>query len=180
MGEMTLLLARVAAGDGGAHDALYRLMYPELMRLARGHLGRAGTMSLDSHALVHECYMRLPEGAELPHESRRAFFAYASKVMHSVVIDYLRERGAQKRGGDGESVTLSGVADSLFAEHSVLEIEDALAALARVDERAFRVVEMRYFAGMREEDIAGVLDISLATVGRDWRKARAFLYERLR
>lgn len=179
MGEMTLLLERVATGDRGAHDALYRLMYPELMRLARGHLGRAGTISLDSTALVHECYMRLPDGAELPHASRRVFFAYASKVMHSVIVDYVRDRGAQKRGGGAESVTLSGVADALFTEHSIMDIEEALSALARIDERAYRVVEMRYFGGMNEDDIASVLDVSLATVGRDWRKARAFLYERL-
>jgi RNA polymerase sigma factor (TIGR02999 family) len=178
MGELTVLLQRAAAGDGGARDPLYRMLYPELMRLARGHLAHAGTISLDPTALLHEAYLRLDGGA--PGTNRRVFFAYASKVMRSVVVDYVRERGAHKRGGRAEKVTLSGVAGSLFEDHSITGIEAAIAALARVDERAHRVVEMRYFGGMTEEDIANELDISAATVRRDWRKARAFLYERLR
>jgi RNA polymerase sigma factor (TIGR02999 family) len=180
MGELTVLLQRATAGDGEARDPLYRLLYPELMRLARGHLSRAGTVSLDASGLLHEAYLRLGDGQNAPNANRRVFFAYASKVMRSVVIDYVRERGAQKRGQGVRSVTLSSAADSIFAKHAVSEIEDALKALAKVDERAFRVVEMRYFAGLSDEEVAEALQVSLATVGRDWRKARAFLYEHLR
>jgi RNA polymerase sigma factor (TIGR02999 family) len=179
MGELTVLLQRATAGDCEARDPLYRLLYPELMRLARGHLSRAGTVSLDARGLLHEAYLRLGDGQNAPNANRRVFFAYASKVMRSVVIDYLRERGAQKRGQGARSVTMSHAADSIFAKHPLPEIEDALNALARVDERAFRVVEMRYFAGLSEEEVAEALQVSLATVGRDWRKARAFLYEQL-
>jgi len=178
MGELTVLLQRAAAGDGDARDPLYRMLYPELMRMARGHLSHAGTISLDPTALLHDAYLRLENNA--PGANRRVFFAYASKVMHSVVVDYVRERGALKRGSNAEKVTLSGVASSLFGENSITGIESAMAALAQVDERAHRVVEMRYFGGMTEDDIASVLDLSVATVRRDWRKARAFLYERLR
>jgi len=179
MGELTVLLQRAASGDKDAQAPLYRLLYPELMQLARGHLARAGTLSLDATAVLHEAYLRLAD-AHAPSTNRRVFFAYASKVMHSVIVDYVRERNAEKRGSGERPVTLSSVPDSLFEERSISDIEEALEALARVDERAFSVVEMRYFGGMSEDDIAGALDVSLATVGRDWRKARAFLYERLR
>ena len=179
--EVTLLLQRTAAGDASARDPLYRVLYPMLMRLARSHLARAGTMSLDAPGLLHEAYLRLNEQAKLPDKNRRVFFAYASRVMHSVVIDYVRERGAHKRGGNLTQATLStNQPDSIFAEHSVGDVERALRALEAIDERAFRVVEMRYFAGLREEDVADVLEVSLPTVKRDWRKARAFLYQQLR
>ncbi len=179
--EVTQLLQRTAAGDASARDPLYRVLYPMLMRLARSHLARAGTMSLDAPGLLHEAYLRLNEQAKLPDRNRRVFFAYASRVMRSVVIDYVRERGACKRGGDLAPVTLSAnQPDSIFVDNSLGDVERALHALEAVDERAFRVVEMRYFAGLREEDVADVLEVSLPTVKRDWRKARAFLYQHLR
>lgn len=179
--EVTLLLQRTAAGDASARDPLYRVLYPMLMRLARSHLARAGTLSLDAPGLLHEAYLRLNEQTKLPDRNRRVFFAYASRVMRSVVIDYVRERGARKRGGDMAPVTLSAnQPDSIFVDNSVGDVERALQALEAVDERAFRVVEMRYFAGLREEDVADVLEVSLPTVKRDWRKARAFLYQHLR
>jgi RNA polymerase sigma factor (TIGR02999 family) len=179
VGELTALLERVAAGDGDAREPLYKLLYPELMRLARSHLARAGTVSLDTTAVIHEAYIRLAEVERLPNTNRHVFLAYASKVMHSVVVDYVRERHAQKRGGDATFVTISSASDSLFAEHPIQDIEDAMRALESVDQRSFRVVEMRYFGGMTEDEIGSVLDISSATVRRDWRKARAFLYEQL-
>jgi RNA polymerase sigma factor (TIGR02999 family) len=179
MDELTVLLQRASAGDADARDPLYRLLYPELLRMARAQLARAGTLSLDPTALLHDAYVRLARTPSAPTANRRVFFAYAARVMHTVVIDYVRERGAEKRGGQVEHVTLSGVSESLFPERSVIEIEVAMEALRRVDERAFRVVEMRYFAGMTEEDIANALGTSVATTRRDWRKARAFLYEHL-
>lgn len=179
--EVTQLLQRAAAGDTSAREPLYRALYPMLMRLAQGHLARAGTMSLDASGLLHEAYLRLNGQGNLPDTNRRVFFAYASRVMRSVIVDYVRERGAQKRGGNVPAVTLSNnLAESIFSENSLSDIERALRALEQEDERAFRVVEMRYFAGLREEDIASILEVSLPTVKRDWRKARAFLYEQLR
>lgn len=179
--EVTLLLQRTAAGDTSARDPLYRVLYPMLMRLARSHLARAGTMSLDAPGLLHEAYLRLNEQTKLPDRNRRVFFAYASRVMRSVVIDYVRERGARKRGGGLAPETLSAnQPDSMFVDNSVGDVERALHALEAADARAFRVVEMRYFAGLREEDVADVLEVSLPTVKRDWRKARAFLYQHLR
>lgn len=180
MSEVTQLLRRASAGDAAAREPLYRMLYPELMGMAHSQLARSGTLSLDATALLHEAYLRLTHRAELPVASRRVFFAYAAKVMRSVIVDYVRERGAQKRGGTTDRVTLNtDLAEQLFSENSITDIESALEVLEEVDARACRVVEMRYFGGMTDENIAAVLDISLATVRRDWRKARAFLYEQL-
>ena len=180
MNEVTELLQRAAAGDSSARDPLYRILYPLLMRLARGHLARVATTSLDASGVLHEAFLRLNQTQRLPDENRNTFLAYASTVMHSVIVDYVRAKYAKKRGGDWFAVTLSGdLQGSIFGNFSVLEIEDALRALERSNERAFRVVEMRYFGGMSEAEIAVVLDVSLPTVKRDWSKARAFLYERL-
>jgi len=116
---------------------------------------------------VHEAYLRLNGQGNLPDSNRRVFFAYASRVMRSVIVDYVRERGAQKRGSNIPALTLSNnLAESIFSENSLSDIERALRALEAEDERAFRVVEMRYFAGLREEDIAGILEVSLPTVKR--------------
>jgi RNA polymerase sigma factor (TIGR02999 family) len=179
MGEVTLLLQRAGAGDASAREPLYRLLYPELMRLARAHATRAGTGSLDAAALLHEAYLRFAAGEDLPAANRRLFFAYASKVMRSVAVDHARERGAQKRGGRWERVTLSGLPGATSADHASIDVDEAMSTLADVDERAFRVAEMRCFGGMTEEEIADVLELSLATVRRSWRRARAFLVSRL-
>ena len=178
--EVTQLLQRAAAGDSSAREPLYRALYPMLMRLAQSHIARAGTLSLDASGLLHEAYLRLNGQGNLPDANRRVFFAYASRVMRSVIVDYVRELNAQKRGGGAQNVTLTaGLAETIFTEHSVSDIERALVALENLDARAYRVVEMRYFAGLTEEDIAGVLEVSVPTVKRDWRKARAFLYGQL-
>ena len=128
--EVTQLLQRAAAGDSSAREPLYRALYPMLMRLAQGHLARAGTVSLDASALLHEAYLRLNGQGNLPDTNRRVFFAYASRVMRSVIVDYVRERGAQKRGSNVPALTLSNnLAESIFSENSLSDIERALRAL---------------------------------------------------
>jgi len=180
VGEITQLLQRAGDGDDSVREPLYRLLYPELMRLARSHMRSVGTISLDAPGLLHDAYLRLCEQNRLPDTNRRTFFAYASKVMRSVIVDHLRVRGAAKRGASIPNVTLdTDAASSIFVENSVAEIENALAALEEIDARACRVVEMRYFGGMTEQDIADVLEISQTTVKRAWRRARAFLFEQL-
>jgi len=181
MGEITELLQRAASGEPAAQEPLYRLLYPELMRLARHRLAGAGTISLDARAILHEAWMRFGNVPGISLESRRVFYAYASRTMHSVIVDYVRERGAQKRGGDQIALTLSSsLPDAVFTEVPISEVTQALRELQRIDERAFRVVEMSYFGGMSRQDIAEVLGISQPTVQRDWRKARMFLLEILR
>jgi RNA polymerase sigma factor (TIGR02999 family) len=181
MTDVTQLLHQAAAGDMAARDHLYAALYPELMRIARAHVARAGTVSLAPPALLHEAYLRVAARGATDLANRRVFFAYASTVMRNVIIDYVRERRAQKRGGGASMITLhTGIADEAIAEESIEGLADALAALEKIDPRSHRVVEMRYFGGLTEEEIAASLAVSVPTVKRDWRKARAFLFDALR
>jgi RNA polymerase sigma factor (TIGR02999 family) len=177
---VTVILNRALGGDRAAHEDIYRLLYAELLKLARAQLSNAD-LTLNPSALVHEAYMRLLKRDAEPIRDRRAFYAYASQAMRSVLIDYVRESGADKRGAGQRPVTLStGMAEGIAGTEDFSRLNEALLELQSVDERCFKVVEMRYFGGMTEEDIATQLDISLATVKRDWRKARAFLFDQLR
>jgi len=178
---ITQILNRALAGGADSRERVYALLYAELVRLARSHLSGSGAVSLNPSALVHEAYLRMLGRVATPMRDRRAFFAYASTVMRSVLVDHVRAGSADKRGGLFTPVTLTtGVLNSVAAEEDFSRLNDALDALRGVDERSSRVVEMRYFAGMTEEDIAGELEVSVPTVKRDWRKARAFLFEQLR
>ena len=178
---ITQILNRALAGDASSRERVYELLYAELVRLARSHLFGSAAVSLNPSALVHEAYLRMLGRDAAPMRDRRAFFAYASTAMHSVLVDHVRARGAEKRGGALAQVTLTtGVLGRVAAEEDFSRLHDALEVLRSVDERGFRVVELRYFAGMTEEDIGAELGISLPTVKRDWRKARAFLFEQLR
>jgi RNA polymerase sigma factor (TIGR02999 family) len=152
-------------------------MYSELMRMARSQLANNGTMSLDAPSLVHESYLRFARQGAIEFTHRKVFFAYASRVMHTVVVDYVRERQAQKRGGGEPMITLTtGLAGVSLDEDGVAHLHDAMKLLEKIDARAHLVVDMRYFGGMTEEEIAELLQVSMPTVKRDWRKARAFLF----
>jgi RNA polymerase sigma factor (TIGR02999 family) len=178
---ITQILNRALAGDEGSRERVYALLYAELVRLARSHLSGSGAISLNPSALVHEAYLRMLGREATPMRDRRAFFAYASTVMRSVLVDHVRAGAADKRGGLMTPVTLTtGVLASVVAAEDFSRLDEALEVLRSVDERGCRVVELRYFAGMTEEDIAAELEISVPTVKRDWRKARAFLFEQLR
>ncbi len=178
---ITVILNRALAGDAGSRERIYELLYAELLRLARSHLVGSNAASLNPSVLVHEAYLRMLSRDGTPMRDRRAFFAYASTVMRSVLVDHVRAGAADKRGGLFTPVTLTtGVLNGVAAEEDFSRLNDALDALRHVDKRSCRVVEMRYFAGMTEDDIAGELEVSVPTVKRDWRKARAFLFEQLR
>ena len=179
--DITGVLNQAVGGDAVARDRLYALLYGELVRLARSHLAGSGAVSLNPSAVVHEAYLRMLRREATPMRDRRAFFAYASTVMRSVLVDHVRERGAEKRGGGVAPLTLTtGVLHDAIVAEDFTRLNDALLELRQVDDRCFQVVEMRYFAGMTEEDIAQELAVSVPTVKRDWRKARAFLFEQLR
>jgi RNA polymerase sigma factor (TIGR02999 family) len=177
MGSVTQLLEDVRRGDVGAQQRLFTELYSELDRLARSHLARNAPMTLiDAPALIREVYLRLEPQAAMPGRDRGTFLAYASRAMRSVIVDYLRARGAQRRGNSERMLTLNtAVENQAFTEPEIESLDDALQSLARLDERAHRIVEMRYFGGMEIEEIAGFLDVSPATVKRDWQKARAYL-----
>jgi RNA polymerase sigma factor (TIGR02999 family) len=177
--EITQLLTALAGGETAARDRLYTLLYPELKRLARSHLAGHAPMTLEPAALIHEVWLK--SAGPTPKEAalhRGQFFAHASKVMRSVIVDHVRERLADKRGG-GAQVTLSTAAMDQLAPPDVLRLDDVLQTLERADGRAHQVVEMRFFGGLEMEEIAAVLGVSVPTVKRDWRKARAFLFEAL-
>lgn len=183
MGTITVLLKRARGGEPAARDSLFEIAYENLKRLARSRL-RNGDRSgqLDTTALVHETYLRFVKSGDLRAVDRRAFFAYASSVMRSVIVDGARERLAERRGGAIAQVTLSTqVADSIPADETgILLVHDALIALAEADPRAAQVVEMRYFGGYNEQEIAEVLAVSVRTVNRDWERARLLLEVALR
>lgn len=178
MSEITLLLEQIQSGDSVAKDRLFTLLYTDLKRLARSHLAKAGPITLDPSSIVHEAWLRCGEAPG--GSSRRQFFAYASTVMRSVIVDHVRERAAQKRGGGVAEVTLSTAAfEELPNQPDALSVDEALQALERVDERGHKLVEMRYFGGMTMEEIAEVMELSVPTLKRDWRRARAFLFDYL-
>lgn len=181
LGDITLLLERARSGDPDAREALFEQIYPELKLLARQRLRQASALTLlDASSLVHEVYLRLTRQRALPSGSRRIFFAYVSKIMRSVVLDYVRERRALKRGGGGHMVTLhTGDAQMDANQPDVEALDLALRELAKIDERSHQIVEMRYFGGFSIDEISDALDLSAATVKRDWQKARAFLFAAL-
>lgn len=176
--QITALLAAARAGDAAAGDAAFSLVYDDLRRLARSRLRQHQTFTLlDTTSLVHESYLKLLGAGASDLNNRRHFFAYAAQVMRSVIVDFARARQAERRGGDAEHVTLdTGVAADLVApETDVLRVHEALEAVARADPRAAQVVEMRYFGGLSEAEIADALNLSERTVRRAWDKARLLL-----
>jgi RNA polymerase sigma factor (TIGR02999 family) len=176
--ELTQLIRRVQSGEDGAQDALFVAAYPELKKLARSRLRDGGRSTvLDTTALVHESYLKFVTGGQLRAEDRRAFFAYASAVMRSVIIDSVRERQSQRRGDDAQRVTLSThLLESIESEDAdVMRINEALDILGQAEPRLAKVVEMRYFGGYSENEVAEALDLTERTVRRDWDKARLLL-----
>jgi RNA polymerase sigma factor (TIGR02999 family) len=183
MGPLTELLARLQAGDTEARAALFAAAYSELHRLARSRLRDGGRNTLlDTTCLVHEAYLRFVSAGELRAEDRRSFFTYASQVMRSVILNSVRERIAQKRGGDCSSMTLSTdlAANLAKDEETILKVHEALTILEQADPRLGQVAQMRYFGGYSEQEIAETLDVTERTVRRDWEKARLILAELLR
>ena len=177
----TALLARWRAGDIAALDALMPIVYAELRRLARAHLRRERQgHSLHTTALVHEAYLRLVDIEHSPIESRAHFFALAARVMRRILVDHARRRQAAKRGGQVTMVALEDVSVPVSTNIvDVIALDRALDQLARVEERLSLVVELKCFAGLNINEMAVALDVSPATVERDWTIAKAWLYAQL-
>ena len=178
MSELTELLHKAQAGDARAREALFAAAYPELEQLARRRLRDGGRNTLlNTRGLVHESYLRYLQGGELRAEDRRAFFAYASQVMRSVIVSCARERAAQKRGSGWRPLTLSTRVSEQVSEgeSEILRVHEALESLDQVDARLAQVVHMRYFGGYSEQEIAETLEVTERTVQRLWLKARLML-----
>lgn len=178
MSELTGLFAQAGSGDAQAFDRVFTLLYPDLEAMARSRLRRGERVTMaDTGALVHESWLRLQRAGTLGFENRGHFLAHAARVMRSVITDIARRSQAERRGGDLAIVTLDTAAgDALAADDpDVLRVAEAIDELAALDQRLAQVVEMRWFAGLSEADIAAALGLTERTVRRDWAKARAFL-----
>ncbi len=176
--QLAQLLATARRGDRDAADAAFSLLYRELRRIAHAKLRQHRTITLlDTTSLVHESYLKLIGGDSLQIEDRRHFFAYASHVMRSVIVDFARARQAERRGGEAMHLVLdTGLSEKVAApEDDVLRVHEALEVLAQADERLAQVVELRYFGGFSEAEIAETLGLSERTVRRSWVKARLLL-----
>jgi RNA polymerase sigma factor (TIGR02999 family) len=175
--DITQWLNAARNGDKSALDRVLSTLYSELHLMARRHLGANQNQTLDATGLVHEAYLKLIGRSANEFEDRAHFFAYAASAMRSVVVDYARQRLAVKRGGDLHRVTElpEDVGGGIRLDEDLLGLDEALNRLAQVDEKLAQVVEMRYFAGLSEMEIADVLKRSERSVRRDWQKARLYL-----
>jgi RNA polymerase sigma factor (TIGR02999 family) len=183
MGDITLLIHRAQAGDRGALDELFATLYPELRRIAHARLTRnVRSTLLDTTALVNECYMKFAVAQRLGATDRTHFLAYAATAMRSIIVDFARARAAERRGGDVPHLTLNtAVSEGAVAgEDEIVAVHEALNDLAVLDARLARVVEMRYFGGLSDEEIAAAMGVTDRTVRRDWQKARLLLAAALR
>ena len=175
--EVTQLLVAWSSGDQRALDKLMPLIYAELRQMARRHMKRQREgHTLQTTALINEAFLKLVNQPEKHWQNRAHFFGVASQAMRQVLVDYARSRRYAKRGGGERPVSLDEAAvitEERAAE--LVELDDALKALARVDLRKSQIVEMRYFGGLSDAEIAAALDLTTRTVQRDWEKARMLL-----
>lgn len=176
-GEVTLLLAAARAGDRAAYDRVYEVVYRELRRIAHGQLGGGRRdVTLSTTALVHETYLKLLPHAEARLADRQHFFALAARAMRQILVDAARRRKAGKRGA-GEMRLDVAELDLPVAIRAAefVALDEALARLEQLDEPLARFVELRFFGGLSVAELAELLAVSERTVGRDWRRAKAFL-----
>jgi RNA polymerase sigma factor (TIGR02999 family) len=179
--EITRLLVDWRKGDQAAFEQLIPLVHAELRRVAHRHMAheRAGH-TLQATALVNEAYIRLIDVRQVNWQDRAHFFAMSSRLMRRILVDFARSKGYQKRGGGAQKVTLDeALIVSAEARHDLVAIDDALNALAVVDPRKAQVVEMRFFGGLSVEETAEALKVSVDTVKRDWKLAKAWLLREL-
>ena len=179
--NVTQLLAAWREGDPNAFEKLAPAIHQELHRAAHHYMaGERPGHVLQTTALVNEAYLRLVDWKDVKWQNRAHFFGVAATMMRRILVDYARELESAKRGGRAFRVSLSDVAElPLERAADVIALDDALNALAAFDPRKSRVVELRYFGGLSLEETAAALDVSVATVRRDWSLARAWLYREL-
>jgi RNA polymerase sigma factor (TIGR02999 family) len=180
--DITSILEAWNLGQVDALPSLVPLVYGELRRLASSYMrGERAGHTLETNALVHEAYLRLINLHEIEWKSRNHFLAIAARIMRRILIDSARLRKADKRGGDFERVTLDdGVLQSPGNRLDFVELDDAINALGGVDERKAKVIELRFFGGLSVRETADVLDVSAATVMRDWEFSKAWILNELK
>lgn len=176
--SITALLTSAEQGDRAAADAVFAALYTELHRMARRELAKRGShVTLGATTLLHDAYLNMAgrEGASFPDRNR--FMGYASRVMRGIIIDYVRSRQAQKRGGQYDMTAIrTDVADAIPDAMNLEHLSDALDELANVEPRLARIVDLKFFCGFSFGEIAAMLAVSERTVQRDWEKARIYLH----
>ncbi len=180
--QITAWLTNWREGDRQAPDQLFAVVYPELRRIAARFLhNERDHHTLEPNALVNELCVRLLGSQPITYQDRAHFYAIAAQTMRRILIDYARARIADKRGGQQERVSLSAVEgwNPVAQSEDILFLDEALTKLEKADPRAARVVELRFFGGLQEDEVAEVLGVSIITVKRDWKVARAWLISRL-
>jgi len=180
--RVTQLLIEWGQGDERAHDEVLPLVYEELRLLAARYMSRERRdHTLQPTALIHEAYLRLVDQRHVDWKNRAQFVGLAAVMMRRVLVNHARDRAAAKRGGDVERVTLSLAADAFDGPDDVdlIALHEALDRLAALDERKSRIVELKFFGGLTTAEISEVLQLSPATIERDWSFARAWLYDAL-
>ena len=179
--NITKLLASAERGDRAAADAVFSALYDELHRMAKRELARrGGGVTLSATTLLHDAYLSISQREGIGFPDRNRYMGYASRVMRGLIIDYARNRQAQKRGGLFEITSIStDVADPMSDAAELSRISDALDELATVEQRLVRVVDLKFFCGFTFVEIAEMMGVTERTIQRDWEKARIFLYQRL-
>ena len=180
-GEVTILLSRWSDGDESAREELIPLVYDELRRLAGGFLKRERQgHTLQPTALVNEALLRLFQQRNAPEQGRAQLFGLLAQLMRRVLVDHARKRAADKRGGQVQRVTLNEEIVGLASvDLDVLDLDRSLKRLAEMDPRQARIVELRVFGGIKVPEVAQILDLSPATIKREWRVAKAWLHREL-
>lgn len=180
--DVTHILQEWSAGTNNAHERLMPLVYAELRRLARHYLRKERSgHTLQPTALVHEAYLKLIDQTRVSWQNRAHFYGVAAQLMRRILVDHARAAAAEKRGGDATRFTLDEARLQLRQQKSVdlIALDEVLQRLAKIDARKSRVVEMRFFGGLREDEIAECLGVSTKTVTRDWQMAKLWLYSEL-
>jgi RNA polymerase sigma-70 factor (ECF subfamily) len=179
--DITGLLEAWSQGDPQALDALMSAAYPELRRIARNYLARrSAAPTLESAALANEAYLKLLRSRGIPCQNRTHFLALCSQIIRRILVDHARRRGYARRGGHAVRVPLNEEqVRSPRSQVDVLALDEALQSLSKIDSRKARVVELRYFGGLRIDEAAEALGISPETAKRDWKVAKSWLYQQL-
>jgi RNA polymerase sigma factor (TIGR02999 family) len=179
--SVTHLLNAWSAGDEAAGQALIEIVYKELRRMAARYMQDERTdHTLQPTALVHELYVKLFSSHPITFRNRGHFFAVAARQLRHLVVDYARSEGAQKRGGAQVKVALDDVPDQILVlDQRILDLDQALERFSRLDARSAQVIELHYFAGLTHAEIAETLEVSVATVKRDWEFARSWLLKEI-
>lgn len=183
--QLSLLLTRCAGGDADAERQVFEIAYEHLKRLAHGVFrGESKQLTLQASVLVNEAFLRMPRAGEISWQNRQHFYAVAARAMRRTIVDHARERAAAKRPQRSQAVELQDEAilnpgTPGSDPTTILMVDQLLSELALMDPRRARVVELRYFSGMTNHEIADVLNVDERTVKRDWQVAKLWLYERI-